>query len=103
VLFHYAQVSNFLNDNHQPQQPQQEQQPATPPAPNINEWPAVKRGTLDYTTSSPAPGLADIKESCSSSGSIADPRSPMPGPTSAPMQMQVCCKMGGSRCGSVVK
>ena len=90
-------MANFLNDNIPPQQqlqpqpqhqlpPQQQTQPSTS---GHSNWQPVKTGTLEYTTSTLAPGLQEIKEGGSTCGSIADPRSPMPQSPMTPLQMKV--------------
>ena len=90
-----SQVGNFVNKNlqqppvpHHPQQlhpPQHPQQPVTPAIPGHSEWPAVKRGTLDYTTNSNG---AHKNRPNDNAGSFCDPRSPLSHPAS-PMPMQV--------------
>ncbi len=76
----WFQVSSFINDNSQPPAP------VAPILPNHNEWPGVKRGTLDYRTTTPemASRIND-----STSGPIIDPRSPMTHPSTSTMSIQV--------------
>jgi len=76
----WFQVSSFINDNSQPPAP------VAPILPNHNEWPGVKRGTLDYRTTTPemASRIND-----STSGPIIDRRSPMTHPSTSTMPIQV--------------